>query len=116
MAYKGKKQDTGTVFLNRTDGKFGSFYSAAFPDVGVVQMELNDKAELLVKSAGGTEIIQPKTNDYGAFFLVKIADTKYFVSERENSRGKYMMAKIAPEKPVDSAGRPERPESYGARK
>lgn len=116
MAYKGKaKQNTGTVFMDRTEGKFGTFYSGAFPDVGVVQMELNAEGQLLVKANGGSEMIQPKTNDYGAYFIAKVGDNRYFVSERENSRGKYLMAKLAPERPLDTAGRPQRPETYAKR-
>lgn len=115
MAYQKAKSNTGTVFLKETEGKNGKFYAGTFP-IGPVAMEINGDKDLVVKTVDGTELIKPKSNSYGDFYVAKVGDLRYFISKRSNEKGEYMMAKIAPEREVDSAGRPQRPESYGTRK
>lgn len=97
--------------------KSGKGYFGEFPGVdGVVQTEVGGDGTLAIKIGTKTDLIAPKTNDYGAYYIAEIGSGRYFLSERENSRGKYMLAKPAAER-KDLGGRNvERPKSYGGRK
>lgn len=116
MAGAKGKANTGSVFLTQKTGKFGSYYEGEFPGVGVVKAEINGDSDLVVKSEKATELVKPKSNDFGSYYIAQVGDTRYFMSERENSRGPYMLAKVAPERAASADGRPARPASYGGRK
>lgn len=116
MATKGKGSNTGTVFFKAVDGKFGTYYEGQFTGVGAVQAEINDDQDLVLKIGTKTDMLKPKTNQYGPYYIATIGDSRYFVSERSNSKGKYMMAKVAPERPVSEDGRTQRPAAYGTKR
>ena len=110
----GGKPSTGTVFFKSVQGKFGTTYTAGFSGVGEVTAEINGDGYLMLKIGETTDLIQPKSNDYGAYFVAPIGDKRYFLSLRENARGEYLMAMVAPER-VAADGRTDRPASYGKR-
>ena len=104
----------GSVFLNPKTTKFGVVYESDKFAVGPVAMAITDDGELSVKTPKGTELVKPKTNAYGDYFIAAVGEQRYFISKRENDRGEYLLAKPAKER-EDAGGRPQRPTTYGKR-
>lgn len=105
-----------TVFFKTKTSKRGNFYVASnFAGVdGEVKGAIGADGTLSLTVGEATDLIAPKENQYGQYYIVKLGGSRYFVSERENAKGVYLMAKPAPER-TDNAGRPERPAQYGGR-
>lgn len=105
-------KETGTIFLNPKPTETGLTYVSGNI---VARFTATDQLALKVGDSD-VDIIEPKRNNYGRFYVATIGDKRYFVSERENSKGKYCMCKVAPERDAaDAPARAEGPKTYGSR-
>jgi hypothetical protein len=95
--FKGKGQYGGTT-IGGTD----------------VTFQVLDDDSLVVSANGVEDVIQPKRNDWGRFYVATLDDKRYFVSQRENDKGKYLQCKPAPERQLD-ADNGQAPTTYGGR-
>ncbi len=105
-------KDTGTLFFNPKPTETGLTYVQGET---VIRFTATDQLTIKVGD-GELDIIEPKRNKFGRFYVATLGDKRYFVSERENDKGKYVMAKVAPERDQgDAPARAEGPKTYGAR-
>lgn len=88
--------NTGTRFFNWDDDK------SAYTD-GTTSFKINKAKELCVEQGDHKDVITPKNNAYGRFYVLTLDNVKYFASERENSKGDYLMLKVAADKPQAAA-------------
>lgn len=112
-------QETGSVFWSPatelvTDDKLrGKQYTADFGDGKLVLARADDDV-LTIKDGDKYVIIQPKSNNYGMYYLGEIRGKKYFTSERTNAKGRYWLSKVAKDRPMEERNAPS-PAAYGKR-